>query len=169
MAKRYLFFLIPALVVIGLVFYFFCFKKEENMKLNRICFKENGSTMLTMNCFEVELAQTAAEWAKGLMFRESLDAGKGMFFIFKNEEIYPFWMKNTLIPLDIIWINENKEIVFIAENVLPCPPAGETGKTEICPSINPNNKTAKYVLEINGGFARKLGLKIGDKAEFDFY
>ena len=68
-------------------------------------------------------------------------------------------MKNTLIPLDIIWINTNKEIVFIKENVQPC---GES----LCQSINPA-KSAKYVLEINGGISKEIGLSVGQKANLE--
>src|ERR1035437_263623 len=61
---------------------------------NSVCFKQN--------CFSVELAKTSAEQERGLMYRTELDKDKGMLFIFYNEGIYPFWMKNTLIPLDMI-------------------------------------------------------------------
>ena len=115
-------------------------------KPNRVCFKNH--------CFDVELAKTAAEISRGLMFKENLGQNKGMLFAFEKESEYPFWMKNTLIPLDIIWINENKEVVFIEKNAQPC-------KKEICESINPGQK-AKYVLEINKGLVDKMGLKTGD-------
>jgi len=117
-------------------------------KPNRVCFKNH--------CFDVELAKTAAEISRGLMFKENLGQNKGMLFAFEKESEYPFWMKNTLIPLDIIWINENKEVVFISENAQPC------FEESPCLSINPD-KNAKYILEINGGLAGKIGLKIGDK------
>lgn len=106
--------------------------------------------------FDVELAESAIQQARGLMLRKSLGENKGMLFIFGNEGIHSFWMKNTFIPLDMIWINQNKEVVFIKENAQPC------SENFSCPSINPN-KNAKYVLEINGGMAEKIGLKIGDK------
>lgn len=99
------------------------------------------------------------ERSRGLMYREGLDSDKGMLFIFEKEGEYPFWMKNTLISLDIIWINENKEVVFISENAQPC------SEEYSCPSISPG-KNAKYVLEINGGTSERIGLKIGDKANF---
>lgn len=130
---------------ISLIFY------AERKK--QVCFKDN--------CFNVELAKTAEERSRGLMFRESLDSDKGMLFIFDKEGEYPFWMKNTLIPLDIIWINAKEEVVFISDNTQPC-------KEEFpCLSINPG-KNAKYVLEVNGGVAEKIGLKIGDKISIKF-
>ena len=69
-------------------------------------------------------------------------------------------MKNTLISLDIIWIDENKKIVFISQNNQPC-------LEDNCPAINPGVK-AKYVLEINAGIAEELGIKIGEAMEFSF-
>ena len=86
-----------------------------------------------------------------------MDKDKGMFFIFESEGTYPFWMKNTLIPLDIIWIDNRNKIVYIAENAQPCP-----ASTLICPSISPLGN-AKYVLEINGGLCQALGIKAGDE------
>lgn len=118
---------------------------------NNICFKDI--------CFEVELAITPQEQQNGLMFRKKLDAGKGMFFVFQEEDIHSFWMKNTLIPLDIIWINDKGEIIFISGNTAPC-------RENFCPTIGPDKK-AKYVLEINGGLAQKLGMKIGDGLKID--
>ncbi len=92
------------------------------------------------------------------MFRESLDADKGMLFIFEEEGEYPFWMKNTLIPLDIIWIDRNKEVVFISKNTKPC-------EVDSCSIINPNRKS-QYVLELSGGMVDKIGLNVGEKIIF---
>ena len=119
-------------------------------KISKICFKEH--------CFNIELADSKEERRQGLMFREKMDAGKGMLFIFDKQGFYSFWMKNTLIPLDIIWINEDKKVVVISKNAQPCAP-------DECVSINPK-KEARYVLELNAGIADKIGLKIGDKACF---
>lgn len=120
--------------------------------------KSSGSVCFgnppTGGCFEVELAKTQQERDRGLMYRKELGKDKGMLFIFDQEGIYPFWMKNTLIPLDIIWIDSNKMVVFISENVQPC-------KSLICPSVTPSSK-AKYVLEINAGLCNEIGLKVGD-------
>ncbi len=122
-----------------------------NAKQNQVCFKEN--------CFSVELADSPYEHSRGLMFRNQLDLDKGMLFIFKGEKISPFWMKNTLIPLDIIWINQDKKVVFISRNAQPC-------KKDACPLITPDKK-AQYVLELNGGISDKIGLKAGNKIIFD--
>jgi len=102
----------------------------------------------------VEIADTDEERSKGLMFREFLDEDSGMLFIFDNENYYGFWMKNTLIPLDMIFIDKNFEIVDIiyAE---PC-------KKEPCKSYRPI-KPAKYVLEVSGNFTIKNDVSIGNK------
>ena len=114
-----------------------------------VCFEEN--------CFEVEIAKTLVEKSKGLMFREFLEEDKGMLFIYDKEGVYNFWMKNTLIPLDIIWINSNKEVVYIEYKALPC--------NEECKSLVPS-KNAQFVLEINGGTAEKLNITFGDEIKF---
>gem|GEM_PF-1099151 len=111
------------------------------------------------NCFYVELAVTPDERARGLMFRQQMNPERGMLFIFGEEGEYPFWMKNTLIPLDMIWINKDNEVVFISKNVQPC-------GSDFCPAINPGKK-AMYVLELNGGVSDKIGLGVGDKVVFD--
>ena len=92
------------------------------------------------------------------MFRKELAQNRGMLFIFEKEDIYPFWMKNTFIPLDIIWINADKEVVFLSKDNPPC-------KEISCLSINPQ-RPAKYVLEVNAGAIDKIGLKLGDKLGF---
>lgn len=105
-------------------------------------------------CFNVELADTEKERKAGLMNRNYLPYNGGMLFIFDKEGYYSFWMKDTLIPLDIIWINNN-EIVYIQENAEIC-------KQNNCETFTPNEK-ANYVLEINSGLIKELNLKIGDK------
>ncbi|MCX6724122.1 MAG: DUF192 domain-containing protein [Candidatus Staskawiczbacteria bacterium] len=113
-----------------------------------------GSVCFNDNCFQVELAKTKAERDRGLMYRKELGKDKGMLFVFDKSGIYPFWMKDTLIPLDMIWIDSNSKVVFIAHNVQPC-------KSLICPSVFPAAR-AKYVLEVNSGICQDLGLKLGD-------
>jgi len=116
---------------------------------SRVCFKRH--------CFYVELAQTPAEKMKGLMFREHLASDRGMLFVYDEERERSFWMKNSLIPLDIIWINQNGEVVLISEDIPPC-------EKDPCPTISPDVK-AKYVLEINARKARGIGLRLGDKLD----
>ncbi len=109
------------------------------------------------HCFDVALAKTQAEQEKGLMFQKSLAANKGMLFIFSEQGRHAFWMKHTLIPLDIIWMDNNHTVVFINQNALPCAQGD-------CPVIKPP-QNAMYVLEINGGMAQKIGLQVGDNIE----
>lgn len=101
----------------------------------------------------VELALDSSSQAKGLMFRESMPENSGMLFMFSETQPLSFWMKNTLIPLDIIYLTEAGEVVHIV-TAEPC-------KVRNCPSY-PSIEPAKYVLELNAGRATELGLKEGD-------
>jgi len=101
---------------------------------------------------KVDIADTPLKQAKGLMFRKSLPENEGMLFIFDKEDYYGFWMMNTSIPLDIIWINRDMEIVHIERNVQPC--------GILCPVYKPNEK-AKYVLEVNTGFTDRYSVDVG--------
>ena len=111
------------------------------------------------SCFNLELAITPEQRNQGLMFREELAPDDGMLFIFEEEDRHCFWMKNTLIALDMIWLDTKKEVVHIAKSVPPC-------KTKTCPSFCPDKK-AKYVLEVNAGTCDSLRLRVGDSLLFD--
>lgn len=104
----------------------------------------------------LEIAITPAEQAKGLMYREHMDENSGMLFIFEKEEKHSFWMKNTLIPLDMIFLDSNKKIVDVM-TAEPC-------EKDPCKSYMPKAE-AKYVLEVNAGFAQKHDIQIGEEAE----
>jgi uncharacterized membrane protein (UPF0127 family) len=106
----------------------------------------------------IERAEALAQQAKGLMYRESLDENSGMLFIFTSEAKRTFWMKNTLIPLDLIFINGDKKIVEIKENFEPC-------REDNCPSYASVAK-AQYVLEVNAGFVQKNQIQIGEEVVF---
>ena len=105
----------------------------------------------------VEIADTPDKRALGLSYRDNIDTADGMLFIFESQGIYSFWMKNTKIPLDIIWINKDLEVVDIKKNVQPC-------VSEKCESYS-STFDSLYVLEINSGLTEKYGIKIGDKLE----
>ena len=122
--------------------------------------REHGQVCFDEKCFSVELARTSAEQVRGLMFRKELGQNQGMLFIYDQEKELPFWMKNTLIPLDIIWIDREQRVVFVKEMALPCVP-------DPCPLIDPKAK-ARYVWEIPGGRARAIGLKVGDQLELRY-
>ena len=134
-----------AVLLFAVIAILIVYQPEEK---NQACFKEY--------CFNIELAVTDRERNQGLMFREDLAFNEAMLFVFPEEGEYSFWMKNTLIPLDIIWINKEKEVVFIGENLQPCE------EEHSCPVVDPA-KNAKYVLEVQGGVVEEIGLKVGDK------
>jgi hypothetical protein len=104
---------------------------------------------------KAEIADTDEKRAKGLMFRKSLTYSAGMLFIFDTEDFHSFWMKNTLIPLDILWLDKEFRIKYYYQNVPPC-------KSDPCPSYSPLFK-AKFVLEVNAGFIKKENLRLDDK------
>jgi uncharacterized protein len=107
-----------------------------------------------------EVADTAKKRAQGLMYREHLAKDHGMLFTFDQAQPWTFWMKNTKIPLDIIWLNEKKQIIYIARNVPICPRTDDG-----CPQYQPNDP-AMYVLELGGGEADRLKLERGSKLQF---
>lgn len=144
--KIFLFGVVLLVIIVFLVFTLNSFKDQDS-KIARACFGDF--------CFELEIAKTNEERALGLMYRENLPDKNGMLFIFGQLGLYPFWMKNTLISLDILWLDADGEVIFIKHNALPC-------QQDACPSINPNSK-AQYVLELNAGKAFEIGVNIGDK------
>jgi uncharacterized membrane protein (UPF0127 family) len=102
--------------------------------------------------FTIEIARTPAEMERGLMYRERLDADRGMLFLYEQDRQVAFWMKNTLIPLDLIFADAAGRIVGIAERAVPL-------STQLIPSPEP----VRAVLEVNGGTAERLHIKIGDR------
>lgn len=102
--------------------------------------------------FMVEIADSDMEREYGLMCRKSLAADRGMLFLFSRAAPQMFWMRNTLIPLDIVYIGENGRVVSISRNVQPLDESG-------APSAGP----AKFVLELAGGRAAQIGLLPGDR------
>jgi uncharacterized membrane protein (UPF0127 family) len=105
-----------------------------------------------VHAFSVEIAQNDAERAKGLMYRKELPEGQGMLFDFQHEQEVGFWMENTYIPLDMIFIRADGRILRIVENTEPL-------STRIIPSGGP----VRGVLEVIAGTARKLGIAAGDR------
>lgn len=102
--------------------------------------------------FKVDIADTDTTRARGLMYRRQMAADAGMLFDYKFETETAFWMKNTLIPLDMIFIRANGTIANVAERAVPL------DETSI-----PSNGAVRAVLEVNGGTASRLGIKAGDK------
>jgi uncharacterized membrane protein (UPF0127 family) len=105
-----------------------------------------------VHVFAVEMASTPAEQAKGLMDRRELPEGQGMLFDFHHEQLTSFWMKNTYIPLDMIFIRGDGRILRIAENTVP-----------LSEALIPSGGPVRAVLEVSGGTAKKLGIAPGDR------
>ena len=104
----------------------------------------------------VELATTHAQRQQGLMYRRDLKKGTGMLFIFEQQRVHRFWMKNTYIPLDMIFIGEDMTIAGIVHRATP--------ETETARFVE---RPSRYVLEVNGGFAKAKGITPGDRVVFE--
>jgi uncharacterized protein len=125
---------------------------RATVSFNQICafgLCIGGSTV------NAEAAYDDASRSKGLMLRESMPPDEGMLFIYDGDVHRRFWMKNTTIPLDMIWVDSNYTVVHI-EHASPC-------QTEAC-RIYESPKAAKYMLETNRGYAASHGISVGDKA-----
>jgi hypothetical protein len=105
---------------------------------------------------DVEIARTEPERRKGLMDRASLPENAGMLFIFDETSVHSFWMKDTLVPLDMIFVDEEGRIVGIVESAAPGTLAARTV-----------GAPSRYVLEVNGGWARARGVRAGDRVRFE--
>ena len=106
--------------------------------------------------FNVEVAKTIEERRTGLMYRKKLLNNEGMLFIFPREKIIQLWMKNTYIPLDVIFISKNKVIVDIKKNM-----------EKLSETIVKSKVRSRYALEFNAGLINKLDIEIGDKVLFN--
>ena len=135
------------IIILGCFFMSGCFGPNAP----QVCFDEV--------CLDVELALTDAQQTQGLQYRESLKRDKGMLFVFGEPSQVAFWMKNTLISLDIIWLDQRKKIIYIEKNTPPC-------LQEKCPTYGPA-ESCRYVLEANAGWADANDISIGDRAEFN--
>jgi uncharacterized membrane protein (UPF0127 family) len=108
--------------------------------------------------FRVEIAATDAEREHGLMDRTSMPPDHGMLFVFPDSQPRTFWMKNTLIPLDMLFFDADRRLVAIQADAQPC-------RADPC-RLYPSNVPARYVLELNAGVAAKLGARTGDVITF---
>ncbi|HEY5123053.1 MAG TPA: DUF192 domain-containing protein [Ignavibacteria bacterium] len=125
------------------------FRKQGELKF----LSSNGKKEIRK--IDVEFADKDSARMMGLMYRKSMEDTKGMLFIFETSEPHAFWMKNTIMFLDIIFVNENKEIVKIHKNTQP-----------YSEKSLPSEKPSMYVVEVIAGFCEKYGVKEGDKIEF---
>lgn len=121
-----------------------------------------GARLYTVEFFTVdniiaidaEVADNPASITRGLMYRLELKENEGMLFIFENSTERYFWMKDTFIPLDIIYIDEDLEIISIARNAQPC-------ISDPCRTY-PSNGNARYVIEVRAGFTKEHNIQVGD-------
>ena len=104
---------------------------------------------------DIEIADTPAERTQGLMNRHSLPQNGGMLFIFDSAQLLSFWMKDTFISLDMVFVNDLKEIVSIAKHTTP-----------LSEALISSQKPAMYVVEVNAGFCDTHGIKEGDRIDF---
>jgi len=111
-----------------------------------------------VHVFAVEVVDNEADRAKGLMFRKELPEGRGMLFDFHSDQEVSFWMQNTYIPLDMIFIRGDGRILRIAENTEP-----------LSTRLVPSNGAVRGVLEVIGGTAHKLGIAAGDRVAFPIF
>ena len=132
--------------IIFILWMVLCAVSYAGSALKQVCLRDA--------CIDVEIADTDAKRQKGLMYRENLPENQGMLFIFEYEAPHRFWMKNTLIPLDIIWIHQGK-VVDVSLDV-----ANPYGNEE--PKVVYPIEPADLVLEVNAGWARTHQIKIGD-------
>jgi len=151
------------------IFFYACQKQGENIKIDtsdqknaeKIKFTKMGEVFFQdslkslKNKVDVEIAETDETRQKGLMFRESMMEGQGMLFIFQVEEPQGFYMRNTIIPLDIIFINSKMKIIKIHKKTEPF-------SEKTLPSFKP----ALYVVEVIAGFTDKFGIKEGDFIDY---
>ena len=121
------------------------------------CTAQDPYVVLKGHRFTVELAETTDKQALGMMFRDRLADDHGMLFLFPVESRRSFWMKNTRIPLDILYFDADRQLLNVAENARPC-------RSRSCPGYR-SAGPAKYVLELNGGKAAELGVRPGDELE----
>jgi len=103
--------------------------------------------------YALELALTPEDQAQGLMYRENLPERTGMLFVFPEDAPHHFWMKNTMIPLDMIWMDASGRVVYVSANTPPC-------RADPCPTYGPDGNV-RMVLEIAGGMAAKEGVTAG--------
>lgn len=115
----------------------------------------NGKTNKVITTLEIEVADDYAEREQGLMYRDSMAENNGMLFLMEAEEPQTFWMKNTIISLDIIYADAEKRIVSISKNCKPY-------SLDQIPSVKP----ASYVVEVNAGYTAQYGIKVGDMISF---
>ena len=153
-----------------LLFFAFCLLPAALSSASQFNTPRGKVTFADGTVVSVELATTQATQQRGLMFRKELAERDGMLFVFDTPDFRPFWMQNCLIPLDIIWVDATSTVVSIAESVPPCklPNCDPPCASNDCPQYPPRPGTkAKYVVEVQAGFAKAHQLAIGQKIKIE--
>jgi len=145
-------------IIVAFIIFIWIFMIEKQAIKNQVCFEKK--------CFDVELAETDEARQLWLMYRESLDEKNWMLFLFPQESIHAFWMKNTLIPLDIIRIKKSLQDGWIY-NVVDIKTV-DLCTTPECETYIPN-WLSQYVLEINAWLAEKYDIKVWDNLYLDIH
>lgn len=157
---------IVALAVAAIVIYFVVNNKDKKQDFTiedtTPSFKKEGELLFisnhegdTLAVIDIEIADNEQKTAQGLMYRSAMPRNAGMLFLMPREDIQSFWMRNTYIPLDMIFVNSNKEIVTIHANTTPM---NENSYISKAPAL--------YVVEVNAGYCNKNNIKEGDKIEY---
>lgn len=133
------------LIILSGFLVFFIFNREQSKSLRKL--EINDITI------SVEIAANQEQKTKGLSERNHLPAEQGMLFVYNESQIIRIWMKDMRFAIDIIWIDENSKIIHIENDVQP----------DSFPKIFSSQEPARYVLEVNAGFAEKNNIKIGDE------
>ena len=120
-----------------------------------------GTIKVDDQILQVQIADTEARRVRGLMFQEQLPYNEGMIFVFDTPGIYSLWMLNMQFPLDMIWFDEDLNVVYIEENVPPCKTALET---VTCNSTTPE-ASSLYILEVTAGFVKEFDIDLDSKLE----
>ena len=144
-------FIIPILIIVIVII--FLYRLLSSKPQSRLPMVDVNIKDVT---YSLEIAKSLTQHSKGLSGRTSLCPSCGMIFVFDNESTYPFWMKDTLIPLDLIWLDHTGRIVTI-HTAQP-----EPGVSTFSLKRYSNNSPASYVVELNAGDISKLSLKVGD-------
>ncbi len=134
--------------------------KESRIETSEIEFKKEGELYLLkagerIKELEIEIAENQYEQETGLMYRRSMKDTQGMLFIYPEEALRSFYMKNTYIPLDIIFYGKDSSVVSFQENTQPLDESSLT-----------SGKPAKFILELNAGKVKEWNIEIGDKMDF---
>ncbi len=143
-----------SLIIVGLLFDHLPIRAAADSELISIR-TPSGITI------QAEIADTPRKRAQGLMYRDHLEKDHGMLFFFSEPQAWTFWMKNTKIALDLIWLDDKKRVTHIERNVPIC-----TKSDDSCPQYRPNNADAVYVLEITAGTIDGYKIEKGTKLQF---